>query len=197
MLCSLFTFCSVLKSQPPKWLYQLLLPQIVGTLTSHMLFGHNVTFPAADYLYSRWNWVSSKVWSQSVQSLSRVRLFSRVRPHELQHARLLCPSTTPRACSNSSIESVMPSNCLILCCPLPLPPSVFASIRVFSSESVLTSGSQSIGVSASTVVFPMNIQDCFPLGLTGWISLQSKGLSRVFSNTTVQKHQFFGAQLSL
>ena len=137
MLCSLFTFCSVLKSQPPKWLYQLLLPQIVGTLTSHMLFGHNVTFPAADYLYSRWNWVSSKVWSQSVQSLSRVRLFSRVRPHELQHARLLCPSTTPRACSNSSIESVMPSNCLILCCPLPLPPSVFASIRVFSSESVL------------------------------------------------------------
>ena len=129
MLCSLFTFCSVLKSQPPKWLYQLLLPQIVGTLTSHMLFGHNVTFPAADYLYSRWNWVSSKVWSQSVQSLSRVRLFSRVRPHELQHARLLCPSTTPRACSNSSIESVMLSNHLILCCPFSSCPQSFPASK--------------------------------------------------------------------
>ena len=91
-----------------------------------------------------------------------------------------------------SIESVMPSNHLILCCPLLLLPSVFPSIRVFSNQS-FTSGGQSIGVSASASVFSMIIQDCFPLGLTGWISLQSKGLSRVFSNTTVQKHQFFGA----
>ena len=93
-----------------------------------------------------------------------------------------------------SIESVIPSNHLILCCPLLLS-SIFPSIRVFSSESV-PSGGQCIGASASASVLPMNIQDWFPLGLTGRISLQSKGLSRVFSNTTVQKHQFFGIQLS-
>ena len=96
-----------------------------------------------------------------------------------------------------SIESVMPSSHLILCCPLLLPPAIFPSIRVFSNESVLCSGGQSTGVSASASVFPMNIQDWFPLGLNGLISLQSKGLSRVFSNTTVQKHQFFSTQLSL
>ena len=83
-----------------------------------------------------------------------------------------------------SIESVMPSNHLILCLPLFLLPSIFPSIRVF------TSGGQSIGVSASALVLQMNIQDWFPLGLTGLISLQSKGLLRVFSNTTVQKRQF-------
>ena len=97
-----------------------------------------------------------------------------------------------------SIESVMPSKYLILCHPLLLPPSIFPIIRVFSNESseFFTSGGQSIGVSASASVLPINIQDLFPLGWTGWISLQSKGLSRVFSNTTVQKHQCFGAQLS-
>ena len=77
--------------------------------------------------------------------------------------------------------------------PLLLLPSIFASIRVFSNESA----GQSIGASASASVFPVDIQDWFPLGRTGWISLQSKGLSRVFSNTTVQKHQFFCAQVSL
>ena len=81
--------------------------------------------------------------------------------------------------------------------PLLLLPSIFPSIRVFSSESVFVSGGQSTGASASASVVPMNIQDWFPLGLTGLISLQSKGLSRVFSNTTLQKHQFFGAQFSL
>ena len=85
-----------------------------------------------------------------------------------------------------SIELVMPSNHPILYHPLLLPPSIFPSIRVFSNESVLPSGGQSIGTSASASVLPVNIQDGFPLGLTGWISLQSKGLSRVFSNTTVQ-----------
>ena len=74
---------------------------------------------------------------------------------------------------------------------------IFPSIRVFSNESALQSGGQSTGVSASTSVLPMNIQDWFPLGWTGWISLQSNGLSRVFAKTTVQKHQFFGVQLSL
>ena len=96
-----------------------------------------------------------------------------------------------------SIKSVMPSIHLILCRPLLLPPSIFPSIRVFSNESFLTSGGQNIGVSASASVLPMNIQDWFPLGWTGWISFQSKGLSRLFSNTVVQKHQFFSVQLSL
>ena len=97
-----------------------------------------------------------------------------------------------------SIESMMPSNHLILCGPLLLPPSIFLSIRVFSNESVLCIRCPSgVGASALASVLPMNIQDWFPLGWTGWISLQSKGLSRVFSNTTVQKHQFFSVQLSL
>ena len=96
-----------------------------------------------------------------------------------------------------STESVMPSNHLILCCPLPLPPSIFPSIRVFSNESALRIMWPKYGASASASVLPMNIQDWFPLGWTGWISLLSKGLSRILSNTTVQKHQFFSAQPSL
>ena len=96
-----------------------------------------------------------------------------------------------------SIKSLMPSNHLILCCPLLLPPSIFPSIRVFSVSQFFTSVGQSTVVSASASVLPMNSQDRFPLGLTGLISLLSKGLSRVFSNTTVQKHQFFCTQLSL
>ena len=92
---------------------------------------------------------------------------------------------------------VMPPNHLILCHPLLLLPSIFPSIRVFSNESVLCIRWPNIGVSASASVLPMNIQDWFPLGWIGWISSQSKGLSRVFSNTTVHKHQLFSAQLSL
>ena len=80
-----------------------------------------------------------------------------------------------------SIESVMPFNHLILCCPFLFLPSIFPSIRVFSNESVFASAGQSIEVSPPASVLPMNIQDLFPLGWTGWISLQSKGLSRVFS----------------
>ena len=95
------------------------------------------------------------------------------------------------------IESVMPSNHLILCCPLLLLPSIFPSNRVFSNESVLRIRWPKYWSFTSTSVLPMNIQDWLPLGWTGWISLQSKGLSRLFSNTTVQKHQFFGSQLSL
>ena len=93
-----------------------------------------------------------------------------------------------------SIESVMPSNYLILCHPLLLLPSIFPSIRVFSNESVLCIRWPTVG--ASTSVFPMNFQVWFPLELTGLI-LKSKGLSRVFTNTTVHKHQFFGTQPSL
>ena len=96
-----------------------------------------------------------------------------------------------------SIELVMSSNHLILCRPLLLPPSILPSTRVSSNESVFCIRWQNIGVSASTSVLPMNIQDWSPLGWTSWISLQSKGLLRVFSSTIVQKHQFFGTELSL
>ena len=120
------------------------------------------------------------------------------RPHGLQHARLLCPSPTPGAywnpcssshwCHRTIASSVIPfSSCL----------QTFPASGSFQmSQFFIASGDQSIGVSASASVLPMNIQDWFPLGWTGWISLLSKGLSRVFSNTTVQKHWFFGAQLS-
>ena len=97
-------------------------------------------------------------------------------------------------CKFMSIELVMLYNHLIFCCPPLLLPSVFPSISVFSSESVVASGGQSIGASASASGLPMNIQGWFPLGLTGLMSLQSKRLSRVFSSTTVWKHWLFGAQ---
>ena len=120
-----------------------------------------------------------------------------LRPHGLQHARPSFPSPTPKACSNScpsiwwchpTISSpIFPFSS----CPQSSPASESFPSHFF------TSGGQSIGVSASTSVLPMNTQDWSPLGWTGWISLQSKGLSRVFSNTTVQKHQSFSAHLSL
>ena len=96
-----------------------------------------------------------------------------------------------------SIELVMPSNHLILCRPLLLPPSIFPSSRVFENASVLHIRWPKYWSFSFTISPYMNIQALFPLGCTGWISLLSKGLSRVFSNTTVQKHQFFSAQLSL
>ena len=109
-------------------------------------------------------------------------------------ARPLSITNSQSSPKSMSIELVMPSNHLILCCPLHLLPSIFPSIRVFSNESALYIRWLKFGVSASTSVLPMNTQDWSPLGWTGWISLQAKGLSRVFSNITVQKHQFFGAQ---
>ena len=119
------------------------------------------------------------------------------RPHGLQHARLPCPSPTPGAYSNSCPSSQW--------CHPTLSPSIvpfsshlpsFPASGSFLVSQFFPSGGQSIRVSASASVLPMNIQDWLPLGWTGWISLQSKGLSRVFSKTTVQKHQFFGAQPS-
>ena len=118
-------------------------------------------------------------------------------PHELQHARPLCPSPTPRNHSNSCplsrwchpaiSSSVVPfSSC----------PQSFPASESFPMSQLFAWGGQSIGVSASTLVHPMNTQDWSPSEWTGWISLQSKGLSRVFSSTSVQKHQFFGTQLS-
>ena len=119
-------------------------------------------------------------------------------PHEPQHARPPCPSPTPRVhpnpcpssqwCHPTISSSVIPfSSC----------PQSFPASGSFQMSRLFSSGGQSIGVSASTSVLPVNTQDWSPLGWTGWISLQSKGLSRVFSNTIVQKHQFSGAQLSL
>ena len=114
----------------------------------------------------------------------------------LQHARLPCPSPFPRALLKfMTIEVVMPSNHLNLCHPLLFMPSTFSASGSFLMSQLFESGGQSSGPSAS--VLPMNIQAWFSLGLTGWIPLQAKRLSRVFSNTTVQKHQFFGSQPSL
>ena len=130
----------------------------------------------------------------SVQSLSRVQLFAT--PWTAARQASLSITNSQSSPKPMSIESMMPSNHLILCHPLLLLPSIFPVSGSFQRSQLFASGGQSIGVSASTSVLPMNIQDWFPLGWTGWISLQSKGLLRVFSNTTVQKHQFFGTQLS-
>ena len=134
---------------------------------------------------------SSVQFSRSVMSDS-------LRPHEPLHARPPCPSPTPgvhpnpcplsRWCHPNILSSVVPfSSC----------PQSFPASKSFPMSQLFASGGQSIGVSASTSVFPVNTQDWFTLGWTAWISLQSKGFSRVFSSTTVQKHQFFNTQLSL
>ena len=126
-------------------------------------------------------------------SLSRVCLFAT--PWTAARQTSLSSTVSQSLPRFVSIESVILSNHLILCHPLLLLPSVFPSIMSFPVRQLFTSGSRSIGASPS--VLPMNIQGWFPLGLTGSISLLSKGLSRVISSTTVQKHQFFGAQPSL
>ena len=133
----------------------------------------------------------------SVQFSSVAQSCPNLRHHEPQRTRPPCPSPTPSLPKLMSVESVMPSNHLILCRPLLLPPSVFPSIRVFSSESTLRMRWPKYW-SFSFSISPSNEHPGLtPLGWTGWISLQSKGLSRVFSNTIVQKHQFFSVQLSL
>ena len=129
-----------------------------------------------------------------LSSLSRVQLF--VTPWTVTQQASLSFTVSWSLLKLVSIGLVMPPNHLILCHPLLLLPSVLLSIRVFLMSWLFTSGGQSIGASASASVLPMNIQDWFPLGLTGLICLQSKGLSRVF-NTTVRKHQFFDTQPSL
>ena len=150
-----------------------------------------------DSVFYRWL-ARSYFWEGSVvviQLLSSVPLF--VTPWSLQHARLPCPSLSSRVCSNSCPLSqwyflIIPSSAV----RSPLP-SIFPRIRVFSNESVLPLRWQSTGASDLAIVLPMCTQSWFPLGFTGLNSLQSKGLSRVFFNTTVQKHQFFSAQPSL
>ena len=136
-------------------------------------------------------------FSSSVSSVSHSVMSNSLWPHELQHTRPPCPSPTPEVYSNSCPSSRW------------CHPAISSSVVPFSSclQSLQASGSfsmsqhfawggQSIGVSTSASVLPMNTQDWSPSGWTGWISLQSKGLSRVFSNTTFQKHQIFGTQLS-
>ena len=117
-----------------------------------------------------------------------------LRPHGLQHARPPCPKPTPGVHSNSRqwCHPAMSSSVV----PFSSCPQSFPASGSFQMSQLFASGGQSIGVSASASVLPMNIKDWSPLGRTGWISLQSKGLSRVFSNTTIQKHQFFGTQPS-
>ena len=130
---------------------------------------------------------------RSVQLLSHVRLFETPWTAACQASPCLSITNSRSLPKFMSIESVMPSNHLILCRPLLLVPSIFPASGAFQMSQFLASCGQSFGVSASASVLQMNIQDWFPLGWTGLISLQSKGLSRVFSNTTVWKDQFFTA----
>ena len=131
---------------------------------------------------------------RSVQSLSCVRLF--VTPWIAAHQPFLSITNPQSLLKLMSIELVMPSSHLILCHPLLLLPLIPPSIRVFSNESTLCMRWPKCWSFSFSIVLPMNTQGWSPLEWTGWISLQSKGLARVFSNTTVQKHQFFGGQLS-
>ena len=169
-------------------------PGLLLTLTPDFMHFANAQLSKCDFLLFV---VYNTARDDSVQ-FSRSVLSDSLRPHGLQDARSPCPSPTPGVYSNS--------------CPLSqwCYPTISSSVIPFSSHlqsfpasgsfpmsQLFTSDGWSIGVSASTSVHPRNFQDWSPLGWTGWISLPSEGLSRVFSNTTVQKHQFFCAQLSL
>ena len=142
-------------------------------------------------------WVLWKLWRTASVQFSRWVVSDSLRPHESQHIRPPCPLPTPGVHSNSRPSSqwyhqaISSSVVPFSSCPQSLPAS-----ESFPMSQLFASGGQSIGVLASTSVLPMNTQDWSPSEWTGWISLQSKGLSRVFSNTTIQKHQFFHPQLS-
>ena len=136
--------------------------------------------------------VESQPQGPPVSQLSRSAMSNSLWPHGLQHARLPCPSPSPRACSNSCPLSqwghpTISSSVIPFAACLPS----FPASGSFPMSQFFSWGGQSIGASTSASVFPMNIQGWFPLGLTSLISLQSKGFSRVFSNTTAQSHQFF------
>ena len=160
-----------------------------------------IIFPWAKFSIVAHNSLANKfcLWIQfsSVQ-FSRLAMSDSLRPQELQHARPPCPSPNlgvhPNSCPLSQWCHPTISSSVV---PLSSCPQSFPASGSFPMSQLFTSGGQNIGVSASTSILPMNTQDWSPLGWTGWISLQSKGLSRVFSNITVKKHQLFGAQLSL
>ena len=149
-----------------------------------------------------WTILNPKRWCCESAALNSVQFSCSVMSdslwsHEPQHSRPPCPSPTARVHPNPCLLSqwwhtTIWSSAIPFSCPQSFPAS-----GSFQMSQFFTSGGQSIGVSASTSVLPINTQDWPPLGWTGWISLQSKGLSRVFSNTTVQKHQFFSTHLSL
>ena len=181
-----------------------------ATWQTEMTVGH----PAAAWVFTATGWeeilfsngyirtyiISSILLfdSQSSVQFSHSVMSDSLQPHGLQHARLSCPSPTPRAYSNSCpLHQWCHLTISSFVMPLSSHLQSFPESGSFPMNWFFTSGGQSIGVSTLASVLPMNTQDWFPLGLTGWISLQSKGLSRVFPNTTVLKHQFFGAQLSL
>ena len=146
-------------------------------------------------LNSSWNITNVTYMSSSVQSLSRVWLFAT--PWTAAHQTSLSITSSRSLLKLMSTESVMPPNYLILCCPLPLPPSIFLNIRVFSNESVLCIRWPKYW-SFSFSINPSNEHSGLISFRMDWLELLlSRGLSRVFSNTTVQKHQFFGTQLSL
>ena len=148
----------------------------------YLLIGNlGVLYVSYQCCYEHWG---ATIQFSSVQSLKRVRLF--VTPWTAGHQASLSITNTQILFKDIYITMVMPSNHLILCHPL-LPPSIFPSIRVFPVNQLFTSDGQSIGVSASALVLPMNIQDWFPLKWTAWVSSLSKGLSRVFANTRFPK----------
>ena len=158
---------------------------LISEINSHFPYGYFIFlhFPKLNF--------NSVQFSHSVVSDS-------LQPHWLQHKRLPCPSPTPRVYSNScSLSWWCHPNISSSVIPFSSHLQSFPASESFPMSQFFTSGGQSIGVSASTSVLLMNNQGWSPLGETGWISLQSKGLSRIFFNTTVQKHQFFDTQLSL
>ena len=178
-------YFSNLQNKTPLYVFQELANIFCGEQDSKyfLVYGPRGTIGAILY-------ISSVQFSCSIVSDS-------LRPHESQHARPPCPSPTPGVYSNSCPSSqwchpaISSSDVPFSSCPQSLPAS-----DSFSMSQLFAWGGQSAGVSASASVLPVDTQDWSPLGWTGWISLQSKELWRVFSNTTVQKHQFFGAQLS-
>ena len=175
--------------------------QVKDVGESHSDFSFKVKVQKRSDFCSQWrsNTLIPATPSQHLFSVqfSHSVMSNSLRPHEPQHARSPCPSPTPGVYSNPCPSSwwchlaISSSVVPFSSCPQSLPAS-----RSFPMSQLSAWGGQSIGVSASASVLPMNTQDWSPLGWTGWISLQSKGLSRVFSNTTVQKHQFFGTQFS-
>ena len=170
-------------------------PLVSGGCLPVSISGDKIPILVISCLHYRRSLLSDVFQFSSVWSLSRVWLFAT--PWTAACQVSLSFTISQSLLRLMSIESVMPFKHLILCCPLPFLPSVFPSIRIFSNELAAHIRWPKCWSSASASVLPMSIQDCFPFGLTGLIALLSKRLSRVFSRTTVQKHQFFGTQLSL
>ena len=181
--------CYSLKSSHPH-----LCPQSPTDCSLHLCLFCCLTYRVIVTIFLNSKYMHWKKWKVKVKSLSHVWLFTTPWLTACQASLSIINSQS--SLKLMSIESVMPSSHLILCRPLLLLPPIPPASGSFPMSQLFTWGSQSTGVSASASFLPKNTQDWSPLKWTGWISLQSKGLSRVFSNTTVQKHQFFSTQLS-